>query len=219
MKGYKTNFNLLEDENVLVETSHIYDRRSYFFTIFTKLLAIAIIIGLFVGAFFLFFFAFSPTFFMFVFLVMGSLLLLIGVMLTPLFLRAGYFSFLRKKRIIFYITNQRIVELIKKGHLVRKNHFKEIKYNNLDYLVKNMKTLSFHKKVIFKVPFYALDDEEYKSEPKEQEKIIINLEGPTGESVWEEIRAYLFPMIPLVPHPKLKFIILNKNLLAPDINL
>ena len=137
-------------------------------------------------------------------------------MLTPLFFRVGYFAFFRKKRTVFYVTNLRIVELIRKGSLNRKSHFKEIKYKDLDFLIKNINMLSFHKKVIFQVPFYALDDEMYKPEPKEQEKIAIHLEGTPGEIVWEKIEAFLFPMIPLIPHPRLKFIILNKNLVSPN---
>jgi hypothetical protein len=78
--------------------------------------------------------------------------------------------------------------------------------------------LSFHKKIIFQVPFYALGDQVYKSEPKEQEKIVIHLEGTPGKDVWEEIKAFLFPMIPLIPHPLLKFIIVNKNFVAPKDN-
>ena len=136
-------------------------------------------------------------------------------MLIPLILRTAYFSFLRKKRTIFYITNQRVIELIKKGHLNRKDHFKEIKYAKLDYLIKNMRTLTFYRKLIFRSPFYTLEDDVYKSEPKEQEKIVIHLEGSLGEKVWEEMKAFLFPMIPLIPHPRLKFIIVNKNLVAP----
>lgn len=219
MKGYKTNFNLLTDENILVETSNIYDNKSFPFRKYAKLLVIAINIGLFIVAFFFFFFAFSPSTYTFLFLTMGTLFSIIGLMLIPLIIQAGYFSFFRKKRTIFYITNQRIVELINKGRLARKNHFKEIKYNDLDYLIKNMKILSFHKKVIFQFPLYDLDDYAYKSEPKEQEKIEIRLEGTSGEKVWEEIKAFLFPMIPLIPHPKLKFIILNKNLVVPEENL
>jgi hypothetical protein len=219
MKGYKTDFNLFEEENVLVETSHIYDHKSFPFRIFSKILVILINIGFFVGAFFLFTLAFHLSILTFAFLIIGSLLLFLGILLIPLLLRAGYFSFFRKKRTIYYVTNQRIVELIRKGFFNRKNHFKEIKYNDLDYLIKNIKTLSFHKKVIFKIPYYALDDEVYKSEPKEQEKIEIHLEGTKGEKKWDEIKAFLFPMIPLIPHPRLKFIILNKNLVVPKDNL
>jgi hypothetical protein len=219
MKGYKNNFNLLEEENVLVETPHVYDHKGFPFRILGKILVIVINFGLFVGAFFLFTLAFHPSILTFAFLIMGSLLLIIGVLLIPLLLRAGYFSFFRKKRTIFYVTNQRIVELIRKGLFNRKNHFKEIKYNELDYLIKNVKTLSFHKKVIFQVPYYALEDEVYKAEPKEQEKIEIHLEGTKGKKKWDEIKAFLFPMIPLIPHPRLKFIILNKNLVVPKDNL
>ena len=82
-----------------------------------------------------------------------------------------------------------------------------------------MKTLSFHKKVIFQVPFYSIYDYAYKSDPKDQERIVLHLEGASGEKVWEEIKVYLFPMIPLIPHPRLKFIILNKNLVASEGNL
>ena len=53
MRGYKTNFKLLEEENVLVETSHIYVHKSFPFMIFAKFFAIAIAIGLFIGAFLL----------------------------------------------------------------------------------------------------------------------------------------------------------------------
>ena len=217
MKGYITNFNLLKDENILVESSHIYDHESFPFRKFYKYLAIMINFGLFIAAFFLFFFAFRLSDFTVLLLVMGVLFSIMGLMLIPLNIRTG--SFFRKKRTIFYVTNQRIVELIKKGRLSRKNHFKEINYNDLDYLIKNMKTLSFHKKVIFQVPFYSIYDYAYKSDPKDQERIVLHLEGASGEKVWEEIKVYLFPMIPLIPHPRLKFIILNKNLVASEGNL
>jgi hypothetical protein len=218
MKGYNTNFNLLEDENILVESSHIYDRKSFPFRKFTKFLAITIYIGMFIIAFFLFFVAFRFSEFTLLLLVIGGLFFIMGLMLIPLIIQTGYFSSSHSKRTIFYVTNQRIVELIKKGHLNRKIHFKEIRYKDLDYLIKNMKTLSFHKKIIFQVPFYALNDEVYKSEPQEQEKIVIHLEGTLGKNVWEEIKAYLFPMIPLIPHPRLKFIIVNKNFVTPKDN-
>ena len=192
MKGYNTNFNLLKDENILVESSHIYDHKSFPFRNFYTYLAITINIGLFIAGFFVFFFAFSFPYFTLLLVVIGALCFIMGLMLIPLTIRTA--SFFRKKRTIFYVTSQRIVELIKKGHMNRKNHYKEIKYKDLDYLIKNMKTLSFHKKIIFQVPFYALGDEVYKSEPKEQEKIVIHLEGTPGKSVWEEIKAFLIPM-------------------------
>ena len=218
MKGYKTNFNLLKDENVLVETAHIYDHRNSPFRIFSKLLVMAIIFGLLIGAFLLFAVASAFPNDILIPFILGGISLFIGVIALALSLKTGYFSFFRKRRTIFYITNQRIVELVKKGSLNRTDHFKEIKYNHLDYLIKNRKTLSFHKRIIFQFPFYALDDDVYKAEPVDQEKIVIHLGGARGRRVWEDIKAYLFPMIPLIAHPKLKFIIVNKNLAASNDN-
>jgi len=133
--------------------------------------------------------------------------------MAPLSVSITYDYVYRRRRIFYYITNLRIVKFIRKGQFQIKDKYMELKYSDLICI--RLSAL-----LHFDLTFYTIlpHQSSYISEnvtrfplSKDHKLIEIALDTKQGTKLWGDIQASLVPIIPLVPHPHLKSVLINKK--------
>ena len=211
--GYEHEFQLAQKEKILVETQDVYATTSemMFVTYF--------ILGIGIGA------PIAAAILLNLFLSGESLLLFISLLLfafsiffTPLSFLITYDYVFQRKRVFFYLTNLRVVKFIRKGQLQLKDKYKDLKYSELACI---RPTAAIHYDFTFfavkpdKTCFITITDIQFPVLSKYHEKIVISLKKKEAVKFWQDIIDFLIPSIPLIPHPHIDRLLLNKKFVSP----
>jgi len=217
------NLTFEEDEKILFQTEHLFGSP------FDQLLNIGLFGGLGLGVFCLIagliililsiseFISGNLGSIIITAIIISATTTILGFILIPSVLYVIYGYFFQSKRTIIYISNKRIIKLIKIGGLDFSEKYVDIPFERLDYIIRSTTNIRFNSSLRFiervpnKGPHFKISDTTPKKEPKHVTKISINLSGEPATSVEEKLISLILPLIPLAKHPYFDDLYLKVN--------